>query len=162
MEESQTTCLRKCATTCSGLKVPFKGRPQRWTPLCPHLLGSVGPSMERSAPAGGRSGNRSDRGLSVVEDRTCFTYASFKLKCSWLGGASGKEPAWWCRLESRGFNPWVRKIPWRRKRQPTLVSLPQKSHGQRLVGYSPWGHNKLDTTEHAHTDCSWFTLLCQF
>ena len=30
--------------------------------------------------------------------------------------------------------------PWRRKWQPTLVSLPGKSHGQRsLVGYSPWG-----------------------
>ena len=36
------------------------------------------------------------------------------------------------------FNPWVRKIPWRRKWQPTLVFLPGKSHGQRsLVGYSP-------------------------
>ena len=38
------------------------------------------------------------------------------------------------------FNPWVRKIPWRRKWQPTLVSLPGKSHRQRsLVGYIPWG-----------------------
>ena len=35
---------------------------------------------------------------------------------------------------------WVRKIPWRRKWQPTPVFLPGKSHGQRsLVGYSPWG-----------------------
>ena len=30
-----------------------------------------------------------------------------------------------------GFDPWVRKIPWRRKRQPTPVLLPRKSHGQR-------------------------------
>ena len=38
------------------------------------------------------------------------------------------------------FDPWVRKIPWRRKWQPTLVFLPGKSHGQRsLVGYSPGG-----------------------
>jgi len=38
-----------------------------------------------------------------------------------------------------GFSPWVRKITWRRKRQPTPVSLPGKSHGQRsLVVYSPW------------------------
>ena len=39
------------------------------------------------------------------------------------------------------FNPWVRKIPWRKKKwQPTPVLLPGKSHGQRsLVGYSPWG-----------------------
>ena len=37
-----------------------------------------------------------------------------------------------------GFDPWVRKIPWRRKCQPTPVFLPGESHGQRsLVGYSP-------------------------
>ena len=46
------------------------------------------------------------------------------------------------------FNAWIRKIPWRRKWQPTPVSLPEKSHGQRsLVGYSPWGHKQLDMTE---------------
>ena len=34
--------------------------------------------------------------------------------------------------------------------QPTLVFLPGESHGQRsLVGYSPWGRRKLDTTEQA-------------
>ena len=37
-----------------------------------------------------------------------------------------------------GFGSWVRKIPKRRKWQPTPVFLPGKSHGQRnLVGYSP-------------------------
>ena len=46
------------------------------------------------------------------------------------------------------FNPWVRKIPWRRKRQPTPVFLPGKYHGQRsLVGYRPWGRKELDMTE---------------
>ena len=50
-----------------------------------------------------------------------------------------------------GFDPWVRKILWRRKWQPTPVFLPGKSHGQRsLVGYSPWGHNESDTTEQLH------------
>ena len=43
---------------------------------------------------------------------------------------------------------------WRRKWQPTPVFLPGKSHRQRsLVGYSPWGHKGLDTTEqptHTH------------
>ena len=43
----------------------------------------------------------------------------------------------------------VRKIPWRRKWQPTLVFLPGKSHGQRsLVGLSSWSHNELGTIEH--------------
>ena len=38
--------------------------------------------------------------------------------------------------------------PWRRAWHPTPVFLPGESHGQRsLVGYSPWGHKELDTTE---------------
>ena len=38
------------------------------------------------------------------------------------------------------FDPWVRKIPWRRKRQPTPVFLPGKSDGEEcLAGYCPWG-----------------------
>ena len=50
------------------------------------------------------------------------------------------------------FDPWIEKIPWRRKWQPTPVFLPGKSHGQRrLVGYSPWGCKESDTTEHAHS-----------
>ena len=43
-----------------------------------------------------------------------------------------------CQFRRDGFNPWVGKIPWRRKWQPTPIFLPGKSHGQRsLVGYSP-------------------------
>ena len=39
------------------------------------------------------------------------------------------------------FNPWIGKIPWRRKWLSTPVFLPGKSHGQRsLVDYSSWGH----------------------
>ena len=40
------------------------------------------------------------------------------------------------------LDAWVRKIPWRRKWQPTPASLPGKSCGQRsLAGYSAWGCN---------------------
>ena len=54
---------------------------------------------------------------------------------TWL---SGKESA--CQCRRCRFNPWVRKIPWRRKWQPTPVFLPGESHGQRSrAGYSPWG-----------------------
>ena len=69
------------------------------------------------------------------------------------GGPSGKESAWQCRRHKRlGFSPWVGKIPWRRKWQPTPVFLPGESHGQRsLVGYSPWGRKESDTAEHTHT-----------
>ena len=39
----------------------------------------------------------------------------------------------------------------RRKWQPTPVLLPGKPHGHRsLVGYIPWGHKELDTTEQLH------------
>ena len=49
-------------------------------------------------------------------------------------------------------HPWVRKISWRRKWQPTPVFLPGKSHGWRSpVGYSLWGHKELNTTERLHT-----------
>ena len=48
----------------------------------------------------------------------------------------------------QSLNPWVGKIPWRRKWQPTPVFLPGESHGQRsLVGYNPWGCKESDTTE---------------
>ena len=66
----------------------------------------------------------------------------------WL---SGKESVCQCRRPR--FNPWVRKIPWRRKWQPISVFLPGKSHGQRgLVGYSPWGCNSCTwLSNSAHT-----------
>ena len=39
----------------------------------------------------------------------------------------------------------------RRQWHPTPVLLPGESHGRRsLVGYSPWGRKKLDTTERLH------------
>ena len=61
---------------------------------------------------------------------------------------SAKEPACQCKRRRRHrFHPWVRKIPWRRKWQPSPVFLPAKSSGQRsLVDYSPY--KKLDMTEH--------------
>ena len=37
------------------------------------------------------------------------------------------------------FYPWVRKISWRRKWQPTLAFVPGKFHGYSLAGYSPRG-----------------------
>ena len=65
------------------------------------------------------------------------------------GGARGKEPNCQCRRYKRcGFNPWVRKIPWRRARQPTSEFLPGEYQGQRrLAGHSPQGHKGSDTTE---------------
>ena len=65
------------------------------------------------------------------------------------GGASDKEPICQCRrCKRQGIDPWVRKIPWRRKWQPTPEFLLGESHGQRsLAGYSPWGHKESGMTE---------------
>ena len=70
----------------------------------------------------------------------------FSITCIGLpGGISDKESACQCRRRRRcGFSPWVEKILWRRKWQPTSLFLPGKSHGQRsLVGYSPWGLERV-------------------
>ena len=60
------------------------------------------------------------------------------------------------------FAPQVRKIPWRRKWQPTSVFLPGKSQQRNLEGYNPWCCKELDTREceHTciHTDTSLFKL----
>ena len=54
---------------------------------------------------------------------------------------SSRESACQCRRRKRQeFNPWVGKILWSRKWQPTPVFFPGKFHGQRsLAGYSPRG-----------------------
>ena len=76
----------------------------------------------------------------------------------WL---SGREST--CQGRIHGFNPWVGKIPWRRKWQPTPVFLAGKSHGQKsLVGYSSWGRKRaghnLVAKQHHHPSLSliWF------
>ena len=50
-------------------------------------------------------------------------------------------------MEETGFNPWTKKIPWRREWLPTPVLLPMKSHGGRsLAGYRPQGCPEWDMT----------------
>ena len=65
----------------------------------------------------------------------------------WL---SSKESACQCRRHRRcRFNSCVRKTPWRNKWQPTPIFLLGNSHGQTsLVGYSPWGRQESNMTEH--------------
>ena len=51
-------------------------------------------------------------------------------------------------LKKLRLDPWVGKIPWRRAWQPTLVSLPGDSHGQRsLAGYRQRSRKESDMTE---------------
>ena len=81
-----------------------------------------------------------------------------KYSVIWISGfpwwLSHREPACQCRRHRRhGFNPWVRKISWRRKWHSTPVSMPENSHEQRsLAGYCPWGHKDPDMTEQLSTN----------
>ena len=83
------------------------------------------------------------RDYTIPMLRTCIADWGFP------GGSSGKEPTCQCRrLERHKFDPWVRKIPWRRAQQPTPVFLPGEFQGQRsLESYSSWGHTETDMTE---------------
>ena len=61
-----------------------------------------------------------------------YLYLLPRMLLGFLGGTSGKEHRCQCRRHKRrGFNPWVRKIPWRRKWQHTPIFLLGESHGQR-------------------------------
>ena len=65
------------------------------------------------------------------------------------GGIDRKESC----LQEPGSDPWVGKMPWRMEWQPTPVFLPGEFHGQRnLAGYSPWGHQELDTHTHIYNE----------
>ena len=76
------------------------------------------------------------------------------LMCKFPGGSDGKSIclAMW----EAGFNPWVGKIPWRRKWQPTPVLLPGKSQKRRsLVNFIVHGVTK------SRTQLSGFTFMCK-
>ena len=89
--------------------------------------------------------------VCALRDQARISRAYTTFKCvyfqrsglpTWLGG---KQPTCQCRRHKKHrFDPCVGKIPRSRKWQPTLVFLPEKSHGQRsLADYSPWGCKKV-------------------
>ena len=95
---------------------------------------------------------------SFLLTQECNYHQHVKFKCTnsevyivlrlpwWL---SGKE--FTCQCRRCGLDPWVGKVPWRRKWQPTPVFLPGKPHGLRsLVGGSPWGREESGTTKRLH------------
>ena len=71
-----------------------------------------------------------------------FIFFNWSIIGGFLGGSGGKEST--CNAgDSGSIDPWVRKIPWRRKWQPSRVFLPGESHGQRsLAGCSLQGHKE--------------------
>ena len=57
-------------------------------------------------------------------DKLCVAMTLSRLPW-WL---SSKE--YTCKFRKYEFDPWVKKIPWRRKLQSTPIFLPGKSNGQ--------------------------------
>ena len=101
---------------------------------------SSGPSLKTQEPAASMPEGRRGWTSSCCRERRCPSSAFSGLPW-WLRG--------WCvclQCGRPGFNPQVRKIPWRRKWQPTPVLLPGKFHGWR----SPWDCKESHTTEHLH------------
>ena len=80
--------------------------------------------------------------LGIIEGQ-CFLLAVPR----WC---SGKEST--CQCGSRMFEPWVRKIPRRRKWKPAPGFLPGNIHRPRsLAGYSPRGSRESDVCDREHT-----------
>ena len=68
--------------------------------------------------------------VPCITEQICFMYYRRGLP-KWHSGKESTCQCWRCE-----FNPWLRKILWSRKWQPTPVLLPGKFHGQRsLAGY---------------------------
>ena len=86
------------------------------------------------------------------------SFPSFLLTFGLPSGSDGKKICLQC-WRSR-FDPWVRKIIWRRKWQPTPIFLAGESHEQRsLAGYSPWGRKELGH-DWATNTFTFLTFIC--
>ena len=93
-----------------------------------------------------------------LNNQAHFIYISIQpthIKKGFPSALRSEESTSQCsRYNRHQFDPWVRKIPWRRAWQPTPVFLPGESHGWGiLVNYSPWGFMESDmseATQHAH------------
>ena len=63
-------------------------------------------------------------------------------------------------VKSREFDPWVRKMPWRRKWQPAPARLPEKAHGQSgglpCTGPRSWTRLSNSAAESKEQFCHWF------
>ena len=82
---------------------------------------------------------------SVLKFRYFIIECTIKCNALYSCNAGGKR----CR-----FDTWVRKIPWRRKWQPLQYSCLENPWQRSLVGYSPYDHTELDTTEATQQACT--------
>ena len=61
----------------------------------------------------------------ATKSQTWLRMSDKHIVLGFPGGAGDKEPACQCRRHKHcGFDSWIRKIPWRKARQPNPVFLP--------------------------------------
>ena len=117
-----------------------------------------------------------------MKSRMCVGYRqnTSPKKCSISGLRTGKESLYWSyggfpvahrwriclQCKRPRFDPWVRKIPWRRKWKPTPVFLPGKFHGQRSRGAAKsqtWlSHSTTTTTGQSIENLCLFIFFSPF
>ena len=90
-----------------------------------------------------------------------WTELNHLLSTCFPSGASSKEFSCQSRRHKiHKFNPWFRKIPWRRAWQPTPVFLCGEGHGQRtLMDFSPWDWKRVG---HNWSDLAWKHALSTY
>ena len=90
----------------------------------------------------------------------CHIYIYIYRLLRWLTGEESPCQCWRHR-----FDPWIGKIPWRRKWQSNPIFLHGESHGQRsLAGCSPpgskrVGHNWANTQTHTNLCVLQYTYM---
>ena len=85
--------------------------------------------------------------LCFRRDPSTCTLSAFRQSRTVLKDVTSQAAQWGestCQSRRHRFDYWVRKIPWRRKWQPTPIFLPGKSCGWRsLTGSSPQGLKRV-------------------
>ena len=129
----------------------FLGRPQEWPWLCPEFRLRCPVMYSCHSP------------VSFPDERTltpsCSSppsplsgYLPQDITPGLPRGASGKEPACQCRRHKRcRFDPWVKKIPWRRHDKSLAWEIPQTEEpgGLGLQFMGPWRVGQ-DWSDSAH------------
>ena len=96
------------------------------------------------------------------ESNTTERLHRFTASLGFPGDASGKESACQWRCRRRGLDPWVGKIPWRRKWQPTAVdrgawwaAAREAAEGwtQLSTARGGWGSGEEPDARAEHTPC---------
>ena len=99
------------------------------------LRGKCCPMTPRRPEAGERDLNKACF-TSVKIDKEALLFGRFCVYSGASQGLSGHEPA--CQCRRHGFNPWVRKIPWRQEWLLTPGFLLGDFHGWSLASSSSW------------------------